>query len=77
MQLKELYDGVSIKSRLKVLNGRTGRVMACNYRPETHGHLDTKEILAVWADLEITDSGFGDYCRPIMKCYISEEDDNG
>ena len=29
------------------------------------------EICAIWADLQITDSGFGNYCRPILCCYAS------
>ncbi len=72
MTLKELYDAVGIRSPLKVLSSRTGKVLARNFNAKTHAHLEHKKVYDIWAELEITDSGFGNYCRPIMVCYVSE-----
>lgn len=76
MTLRELYEGVQIQSQLKVLSGRTGRVLAYNLDPTKHAHLDRKRVLDIWAELEITDSGFGNYCRPRMCCYVSDVDED-
>lgn len=54
---------------LKVLSARTGKVMCHAFNKEKHAQLAGREVLSVWAELEITDSGFGNYCRPIMKVY--------
>ena len=77
MTLKELYDAVGIRSTLKVLSSRTGKVLARNFNAKTHAHLEHKKVCDIWAELEITDSGFGNYCRPIMVCYVSEVNEDG
>ena len=73
MTVCKFYNGCECKSTLKVLSARTGKVMAHNYNPEKHEKIGKMQICAVWAELQITDSGFGNYCRPIMCCYASEE----
>ena len=74
MTLKELYEGVPINCRLKVISGRTGRVLAHDYRiSKKKEQLGSKEVLNMWAELEVTDSGFGNYCKPLIACYVSEK----
>ena len=71
MTVAEFYKECDCKSVLKVLSGRNGRVFTAHYKPEKHEKtVGKREILAVWAELQITDSGFGNYCRPIMCCYV-------
>lgn len=77
MTLRELYEGVQIRLRLKVLSGRTGKVLAYNFDQTKHAQLDRRKVYDIWAELEITDSGFGNYCRPIMVCYVSEVNEDG
>ena len=73
MTLKELYDSVGVRSPLKVLSGRTGKVLARNFNAKTHAHLEHKKVCDIWAELDVIDFGFGNSsCRPIMVCYVSE-----
>lgn len=71
MTVAEFYRGCGCRSVLKVLSGRTGRVLTPHYKTEKHEEtVGKREILFVWAELQVTDSGFGNYCRPIMCCYV-------
>lgn len=73
MTVEQFYTGCNCMSCLKVLNGRNGRILTPQYKPEKHAETVGKmEILHVWAELQVTNSGFGDYCRPIMACYVSD-----
>lgn len=76
MTVSEFYNGCNCRSILKVMSARTGKVMAHRFDPEKHEKVGKMQICDVWADLIVTDSGFGDYCRPIMCCYAFEVADN-
>lgn len=72
MTVSEFYVGCECRSTLKVLSARTGKVMAHRFDPQKHEEIGKKQICAIWAELSVTDSGFGNYCRPIMCCYAME-----
>lgn len=72
MTVSELFVGGECRSILKVLSARTGKVMAHSFNPKKHEEIGKREVCAVWAELSVTDSGFGNYCRPIMCCYATE-----
>lgn len=74
MTVAEFYNGCECRSTLKVMCARTGRVIAHNFNPQKHEAVGKRKISAVWAELSVTDSGFGNYCRPIMCCYAQEVD---
>lgn len=58
MTVAEFYRGCGCRSVLKVLSGRTGRVFTAHYKPEKHEKtVGKREILSVWAKLQITDGG--------------------
>lgn len=74
--VEQFYTGCNCRSCLKVLSGRTGRVLTPQYKQEKHAETVGKmKILSVWAELQVTNSGFGNYCRPIMCCYVSDRGD--
>lgn len=73
MTVQELYD--VCESRLKIKSAYNGKVLCYNFKPDKHGNIGKREILAVWASIETEDIGFGNYASPIMCAYVegSEE----
>ena len=71
MKIAELAQVV--KSPLKVLSARTGRVLCHRYDPERHKSIGQMNTNTVWADLMVSDSPFGDHCYPIMCAYAYGE----
>lgn len=73
MTVEQFYTECGCKSALKVLSARTGKVFTPYYKQEKHAEsVGKKELLAVWAELQVANSGFGNYCRPIMCCYAGD-----
>lgn len=76
MTVSDFYYSYYCYPRLKILSARTGRVMEYNFDPNKHEEVGKKRIRSIWAELSVTDSGFGNCCRPILCCYASEVNDN-
>lgn len=72
MTVDNFYKTCECKSVLKVMHAGSGRVLAHRYNPDKHFEIGMLEIRAIWAELKITDSGFGNYCCPILCCYAVE-----
>lgn len=72
MTVYDLFVGGECRSTLKVLCARTGKVLAHSFKPEKHEQIGKRNVCAVWAELCVTNSPFGNYCRPIMCCYATE-----
>lgn len=73
MTVEQFYAECGCKSVLKVLSARTGKMFTSHYKQEKHAEtVGKRELLAVWAELQLINSGFGNYCRPIMCCYASD-----
>lgn len=60
------------KSQLKVMSAYNGRVFCHDFNKDKHGKYADREVLSVWADMCITDSGFRRYALPIMCVYVSD-----
>lgn len=69
------FAGSVAKSKIKVMSGYNGRVLCYQFHPEKHAKIGERKLLSVWAELEVTDSGFGNYCKAIICAYVdgSEE----
>ena len=73
MTVEQFYTECGCESVLKVLSARTGKIFTPHYKQEKHAEtVGKRELLAVWAELQVINSGFGNYCRPIVCCYISD-----
>ena len=71
--VEQFYTECGCKSVLKVLSARTGKMFTPHYKQEKHAEtIGKKELLAVWAELQVGNSGFGNHCRPIMCCYAGD-----
>ena len=58
MTVAEFYKECDCKSVLKILSSKTGGVFTAHYKSEKHEKtVGKREILSVWAELQITDGG--------------------
>ena len=69
----EVYDDEILTGDLIALDGKTGAILFDTSRnKEAHiAKFMNGKIIALWADAKRVESPFGDYFRPIMKCYLS------
>lgn len=51
--------------------GRTGNILFQSWRHRDTSKYDDSEVVAVWADVRVVESPFGDYVRPITGIYLS------
>lgn len=58
------------QTEIKVMSAYKGRVLCYRFKPEKHAAIGERELLSVWADFEIIDSGFGKCCQPILCAYV-------
>lgn len=74
MTVSEFYKQAEVRSKLRVYHGGNGKILCYDYVPEKHEEkIGEKEILALWADIEVTDSGFGHYAQPYLCVYVGQE----
>ena len=69
MTVQEFYEKCECKSTLRVKSAYNDKVLCYDYKPDKHTEIGKRELNCVWADITVTNSGFGDYARPIMVCY--------
>lgn len=62
---------ISRGSGIKALSAFNGRVLCHNYSSEKHEHLKDREVIDIWADMEIVKSVFGNWSRPRLCVYLS------
>lgn len=70
MTVLELYTNGKVKSDLRVLSGANGKVLCYKFNPTKHLEIGKRDIRAVWADITVTDFGFGNYARPIICVFV-------
>lgn len=58
------------RSRLRCLSAYNGKILCYAFDAEKHAEIGEREIYHVWADMQVTDSGFGHYALPILCCYV-------
>ena len=78
MTVLELYTNCQVKSALRVLSSYNGKVLCYKFNPAKHLEIGKRDVRAVWADITVTNSGFGNYAQPIM-CVFADgsEEYNG
>lgn len=75
MTVSEFYKQAGVRSKLRVYHGGNGKILCYGYVPEKHeGKIGGKEILSLWADMEVTESGFGHYAYPYLCVYVGQEE---
>ncbi len=66
-------DDKALKGDLVALDGKDGKILFDTRRNKTE-HIEKYlkgEVLSLWADVVlIRGIGYGDYFKPIMKCYV-------
>lgn len=60
------------KSTLRVMSAYNGKILCYNYttNSEKHAEIGKREVLDIWSDIIVTDSGFGHYATPILCAYV-------
>lgn len=69
MTVAELYKDCRVKSILKVMSAYNMKVLCQNFNPEKHKDIGERRVSAVWAEILIQRSAFGNYAKPIMCVY--------
>lgn len=74
MKQKGIFkDDKALKGELVALDAKDGKILFDTRRNKTE-HIEkylTGEICSLWADVVLVRGvGFGDYFKPIMKCYV-------
>lgn len=59
------------KSPLRLISAYNGKILCYEFNAEKHTEIGKREIYDVWADIRVTNSGFGDYARPIMCAFVN------
>lgn len=62
------------QTRIKVLHGGTGKVVAYPLNSEKHKKYLDAEPMDVWADVDVRETGFGKSVTAIICCYMSSFD---
>ena len=69
-------DDKILKCELIALDGMTGRSLFDTRRSkkETVAKYSSGEIIFLWADVRLCRGvGYGDYFKPVMKCYVAHD----
>ena len=71
------YDNdIILQGDLIALDGKTGRVLfdTRRHKKEHINKYKSGEVISLWSDVRYCKGiAFGDYFRPVMKCYVSHE----
>ena len=72
---EDYFPQKHLNSDLIALDGKDGKVLFDTRRNKKE-HIEqymSGDVLSLWTDMVIYKSVFGDYCKAIMKCYISHD----
>jgi hypothetical protein len=63
---------------IKVKDGGTGKVLCYRYRSDKHEKLANRQILSIWAEIDVSNGGFDSFARPTICVYVEhkESDDH-
>ena len=68
-------DDKVLKCELIALDGKDGKILFDTDRNKRE-HINkysSGEILSLWADVKLLRGAFGDYFKPVMKCYVHHD----
>lgn len=72
MTVLELYTNCKIKSDLRVISSYNCRLLCYKFDPTKHLDIGKRDVEYVWADITVTNSGFGSYAKPII-CVLADD----
>ena len=72
MTLKGLSDIVSCG--IKVHDAHNGKVLCRAYYPEKQTNLADREVLSIWTEINVKNSGFDSFARPVLCVYVAHLD---
>lgn len=55
---------------IKVMSSYNGKVLCHRFKPEKHKEIGEREVISVWAGLNLINNAFGNYAEPIICCYV-------
>lgn len=58
------------KSPLRCISAYNGKILCYEFNAEKHTEIGKRELYDVWADMQVTDCGFGNYARPILCAFV-------
>jgi len=75
MIIKELAELTN--SVIKVKDGWDGKVLCYRYQVDKHNHLADREVLGVWAEIDVAKRthGFDSFAKPIICVYVVHKED--
>ena len=72
MTVGEFVTAVQLRSKLKVVSARTGKVLAQNFSRSRNGELSELKITALSADIRLRDLEYGHQAVPFL-CLTVED----
>ena len=70
MTVQEFYKVCECKSKLRVLSSYNNKILCYDFYPKKHTEIGKRELSCFWADIQVTNSGFGNYAQPYICCYV-------
>lgn len=58
------------RSPLKCLSGYNGKVLCFEFKEDKHKEIGEREVLSVWADIRVSEHGYGHWALPHLCCYV-------
>jgi len=71
MTIKELANVT--QTPIKIKDAHDGKVLCYQYEGYKHNRLDSREVLGVWAEIDVKNGGFDSFARPIICVYVAHE----
>lgn len=71
MTLYGFYEHYSVPTcDIKVLSAYNGKLLCKRYNPQKHGHLNSREVSSIWADVQVVKGTFCSIAKPILCLYV-------
>lgn len=72
MTVNEL--SVLTNSDIKIKDAKDGKILCHRYRSPNHDHLANREVLAIWAEIDVFNSGYSSTAKAIIFVYVEHID---
>lgn len=56
---------------MKVMSGYNGKVLCRAFKKEKHEEIGKREVLSVWSEITVTNSGYHSFASTILCVYVS------
>jgi len=72
MKIKDLAEVTN--TSIKIKDGKNGKVLCSRYRASKHESLSDREVLGVWSEIDVCNSGYDSFARPVICVYVEHKD---